>query len=98
MAIRRAQVTSLAAFAAWMQENAVPSIFKSVTYDNSTNTATATDADDNVVLEIVNDSGGHFRAYRSDESYLEIGVNAFYARIARYFSTVFDIFRRREGV
>lgn len=77
MAITRAQVTSLADFAAWMQENAVPGIFKSVTYDSSTSTATATDADDNVVLEIVNASGGHFRAYRSDESYLEIGLNAF---------------------
>ncbi len=77
MSITRAQVTSLADFAAWMQENAVPGIFKSVTYDGNTNTATATDSDDNVVLEIVNDSGGHFRAYRSYESYLEIGVNAF---------------------
>ncbi len=77
MAITRAQVTSLADFAAWMQENAVPGIFKSVTYNSNTNTVTATDADDNVVLEIVNASGGHFRAYRSDESYLEIGLNAF---------------------
>ena len=77
MAIVRTNVTSLADFVAWMQENAVPKIFKSVTYDSSTNTVTATDSYDNVVLEIVSDSGGHFRAYRSDESYLEIGLNEF---------------------
>ena len=77
MAIVRTNVNSLADFVAWMQQNAVPGIFKSVTYDSGTNTATATDEDDNVVLEIVSDSGGHFRAYRSDESYLEIGLIEF---------------------
>ena len=77
MAIVRTNVNSLAEFVAWMQQNAVPGIFKSVTYDSGTNTATATDADDNVVLEIVNASGGHFRAYMSDESYLELSINSF---------------------
>lgn len=77
MAIRRAQVTSLAAFAAWMQENAVPSIFKSVSYDSEADIATATDADDNVVLEIKNGSDGYLRAYRGENNYLEIALVQF---------------------
>ena len=77
MAIIRAQVTSLADFAAWMQGNAVPSLFKAVEYDSETDTASATDADDNVVLEIKNGTDGHFRAYRGENNYLEIALTQF---------------------
>lgn len=72
MAIKRAQVSSLSALATWMQANAVPSIFKSVTYENST--ITATDADDNVVLEIKGGYGGYFRAFRGSDNYFSIGL------------------------
>lgn len=72
MAITRAQVASIEALASWMQENAVPNIFKSVTYADSV--LTATDADDNVVLEIkCVTSSSFFRAYRASGNY--IGYN-----------------------
>ena len=73
MAIVRAQVTTIQELAAWMQENAVPNIFKSVTYENSV--LTATDADDKVVLTIKGAKNGsdYFRAYRGESNYL--GVN-----------------------
>lgn len=73
MSITRAQVTTLAELAAWMQANAVPNIFKSVTYNNSI--LTATDADDNTVLTIkgTQSSDDYFRAYREENNY--IGVN-----------------------
>lgn len=77
MAITRAQVTTLEQLAAWMQGHAVPSLFKSVSYDSEADTASATDADDNVVLEIKNGSDGHFRAYRGESNYLEIELTAF---------------------
>lgn len=77
MAITRTQVTTLAQLAAWMQENAVPSIFKSVSYDSETDTASATDADDNIVLEIKNGSDGYLRAYRGENNYLEIALTQF---------------------
>lgn len=75
MAIVRAQVTTAAELAAWMQENAVPNIFKSVTYADRV--LTATDADDNTVLSIqaanTGTGSGHFRAYRASANY--IGYN-----------------------
>ena len=77
MSIIRSQVTSLAAFAAWMQGNAVPSLFKAVEYDSETDTTSATDADDNVVLEIKNGNDGHLRAYRGENNYLEIALTQF---------------------
>lgn len=70
MAITRAQFSSLSALASWMQANAVPNIFKSVTFAN--NTLTATDDDDNKVLEIYGASNGHFRAYRTSGSYISV--------------------------
>lgn len=72
MAITRAQVANISELAAWMQENAVPKIFKSVTYES--NHITATDADDNVVLEIQNGLGGFFRAFRGENNYFSIGM------------------------
>jgi len=77
MSIIRSQVTSLEDFAVWMQGNAVPSLFKAVEYDSETDTASATDADDNVVLEIKNGTDGHFRAYRGENNYLEIALTQF---------------------
>lgn len=75
MAITRAQVANVEALASWMQENAVPGIFKAVTYADSV--LTATDADDNTVLSIqaanTGTGSGHFRAYRASENY--IGYN-----------------------
>lgn len=80
MAITRSRFTTLAVLASYLQENAVPNIFKSVSYTLNTysrGVMTATDSDDNVVLEIKdgtdNDGTGYFRAYRADENY--IGVN-----------------------
>lgn len=72
MSISRAKVSSISELAAWMQENAVPSIFKSVTYENDH--ITATDEDDNVVLEIKNNNGGYFRAFRGENNYFSIGM------------------------
>lgn len=72
MSIVRAQVSNISELAAWMQSNAVPNIFKSVTYEGST--MTATDADDNVVLEIQVYRGGYFRAFRGENNYFSIGM------------------------
>ena len=70
MAITRAQLSSLSELASWMQANAVPNIFKSVTFANDT--LTATDDDDNTVLKINNATNGYFRAYRTSTSYISI--------------------------
>lgn len=77
MAITRAQVANISELAAWMQANAVPSIFKSVIYANSI--LTATDADDNVVLSIKGAQNGsdYLRAYRAENNYLEIAFAEF---------------------
>lgn len=79
MAITRAQVSNVEALASWMQNNAVPGIFKSVAYADSV--LTATDADDNVVLKINGGTGaassGYFRAYRAAGNYLGFDLNAF---------------------
>lgn len=79
MSITRAQVTTLAELAAWMQANAVPNIFKSVTIDGSNN-ITATDDDDNVCLYIKFGYGGYFRAYSGESSYVSIGMQYIVAR------------------
>lgn len=79
MSITRATLASVEALAAWMQTNAVPSIFKSVTYDNGV--LTATDADDNTVLEINGGNGsassGFFSAYRAASNSLGFALNLF---------------------
>lgn len=79
MSIVRAQVATVEALAAWMQTNAVPNIFKSVTF--SSGVLTATDADDNTVLEFNGGNGagnsGFFRSYRGSESYLGFNLNMF---------------------
>lgn len=79
MSITRAQVTTPAELAAWMQENAVPNIFKAVTIDGSNN-ITATDDDDNVCLYIKYGYGGYFRAYSGESSYASIGMEYIVAR------------------
>lgn len=71
MAITRASLKSPSALASWMQTNAVPNIFKSVTFAD--NTITATDDDDNKVLEIkafTERGSGYLRAYRASNSYV----------------------------
>ena len=77
MAITRAQVANISELAAWMQENAVPNIFKAVTYADSV--LTATDADDNVVLKINGGTGAgnsaYFRAYRAADNYIGLNGN-----------------------
>lgn len=68
MAITRAQVTTLEQLASWMQENAVPNIFKSVSYDSSSRTITATDDSDNLVLSI---EPAKLKAYRAENNAIE---------------------------
>lgn len=79
MSIVRAQVANISELAAWMQENAVPNIFKSVTYESSV--LTATDNEDNTVLEINGGTGaassGFFRAYRAENNSLGFALNLF---------------------
>ena len=78
MSIYRADVTSLSALAALMQEHAVPNIFKSVTYDNNTSLLTATDDEDNTVLTICNVSNAsYFRAYRAENNYIGHSLRLF---------------------
>ena len=78
MAITRAQVANISELAAWMQTNAVPGIFKAVTYADDT--LTATDADDNTVLEIKINTGGYFRAFRGSGNYFSISMQYVIAR------------------
>lgn len=79
MSIVRAQVANISELAAWMQANAVPSIFKSVTYEN--NVLTATDDEDNAVLTIHGGTGnvnqGYFRAYRAESNYIGFTLSTF---------------------
>ena len=77
MAIKRASITSLADFATWLQANAVPGLFKSVTYDSETAELSATDADDNTVWRAKNGNSGYFRAYRAASSYIGVDLAAF---------------------
>lgn len=79
MAIKRAQLASRDALAAWLQANAVPSLFKSVTYESSV--IECYDDNDNLVLEI--GSNGSIYAYRAEDNaismvpdYTGIGANA----------------------
>ena len=79
MGITRATVATVEALATWMQENAVPGIFKSVTYSDSV--LTATDAEDNTVLTIHAGTGsvnqGYFRAYRAESNYIGFALSNF---------------------
>lgn len=74
MAITRTQVTSNAELASWMQENAVPNIFKSVSYDSSSQTITATDDSDNLVLSF---DTGNFKAYRAENNAIEFSSGGY---------------------
>lgn len=93
MSIVRAQVANVEALASWMQENAVPTIFKSVAYADSV--LTATDADDNVVFELNGGTGaassGFFRAYRAANNSLGFALNLFPV------STMIDIIGCENG-
>lgn len=93
MSIVRAQVASVEALASWMQENAVPNIFKAVAYTDSV--LTATDADDNVVFELNGGNGagnsGFFRAYRAANNSLGFALNLFPV------STMIDIIGCENG-
>ncbi len=64
MAIVRERLANRDALAAWLQENAVPTLFKSVTYENSV--IACFDDEDNKVLEI--DSVGGIYAYRAENN------------------------------
>lgn len=74
MSITRTQVTSNAELAAWMQENAVPNIFKSVSYDSSSQTITATDDSDNLVLSFETDT---FKAYRAENNSIDFSSGGY---------------------
>lgn len=67
MSITRERFAALSDFATWLQENAVPSLFKSVAF--SSNTLIATGDEDNVILEINNQT---FRAYRGESNYFSV--------------------------
>lgn len=64
MAITRASLANREALATWLQENAVPGFFKTVTYTSGTDSIACTDADDNTILEI-KDGNGNIYAYRA---------------------------------
>ena len=77
--IKRELIASRDALAAWLQANAVPSLFKSVTYESSV--IECYDDNDNLVLEI--GSNGSIYAYRAEGNaismvpdYTGIGANA----------------------
>lgn len=78
MAVTREKLADRDALAAWLQANAVPSLFKSVTYESSV--IKCYDDNDNLVLEI--GSNGSIHAYRAEGStismnpdYTGIGAN-----------------------
>jgi len=79
MGITRAQVANISELAEWMQSNAVPNIFKAVTYADSV--LTATDADDNVALEIkagtATNNQGYLKAYRASGNSVDIQIMKF---------------------
>lgn len=64
MAIVRERLANRDALAAWLQENAVPTLFKAVTYENSV--IACFDDEDNKVLEI--SSIGGIYAYRAENN------------------------------
>lgn len=64
MAIIREQLANKDALAAWLQANAVPSLFKSVTYESSV--IECYDDNDNLVLKI--DNIGGIYAYRAENN------------------------------
>ncbi len=90
MSIKRAQVTSLEALAAWLNENAT--VFKTVTF--SDNTLSATDAEDNTILKIADGTGGYFRAYISGTKYFGLDL----ARFPNYANTTIDIISCDNGL
>lgn len=78
MAIFREKLADRAALASWLQENTMPSLFKSVTYEN--NVIECYDDNDNLVLKI--DNNGGIYAYRAENNaitmipdYTGIGAN-----------------------
>lgn len=83
MAIKRMQTKDFATFAAFIQDNLVPNIFKAATYDSETGVLTCTDDDGNVALEIkggstATSSAYFFRAYRTAAGgYFYQNFNAF---------------------
>ena len=83
MSIKRARAKDFATFAAFIQENLVPSIFKAATYNSETGVLTCTDDDDNTALAIRGGSTAtseqyYFRAYRTAAGgYLYQNFNAF---------------------
>lgn len=90
MAITRAQVNGVEALAAWLNENAAD-FFSSVTYES--NVLTATNKNDNVVMEICGTPGaGYLRAYRSESSYIS---SSMYQNI---FSSTINIIKCDNGI
>lgn len=83
MGVKRLLTKSFAVFAAFIQENLVPNIFKAATYDSETGVLTCTDDDGNVALEIkggstATSSAYFFRAYRTAAGgYIYQNFNAF---------------------
>lgn len=90
MSITRAQVNGVEALAAWLNDNCTE-FFSRVTYANEV--LTATDNNDNVVMEIcVTQNSGYLRAYRSDSSYIEASM---YQNV---FSNTINIIKCDNGI
>lgn len=83
MAIKRILTKDFAAFAAFIQDNLIPNIFKAATYNSETGVLTCTDNEDNTAFKIkggstITSSGFYFRAYRTTAGgYLNQNFNAF---------------------
>lgn len=72
MSITRAQLSGLSALATWLNDNCTD-FFNSVTYANSV--LTATDKNDNVIMEICGTQGaGYLRAYRAENNYISASM------------------------
>ena len=76
MGIVRAELSSISELATWLNANACPSIFKTVSYDIGESTLTATDADDHTVVTIKNGSGGGLTAYTSQNNSVNLSFSS----------------------
>ncbi len=80
MPVIRRDISTLGQTANFIRDCLVPSLLKSVEYDDTDKMLTATDNHDHVVLKIKERTGqtaGYFRAYRSETNYFGFQINQF---------------------
>ncbi|MBO4734832.1 MAG: hypothetical protein J5614_00410 [Paludibacteraceae bacterium] len=80
MPVIRRDISTLEQTANFIRDCLVPSLLKSVEYDDTAKLLTATDNHDHVVLKIkerVDQTAGYFRAYRSETNYFGFQINLF---------------------